>query len=177
MKNFSTRMVKETIEVIDFIDVYKEVFGGDPYNEVWTTPEVKKEYDIITAENGAVISCYINNKCIGFVTYREEIAGEHPVKYPDTEKVGYISDIAVLKEYRNKGIGTFLFSACLINMRIDGYTIALMRTLQKGKSMSYDIAIRAGMKVLENVTELVQKDRNDDNREETDKRIFLDMML
>ena len=88
----------------------------------------------------------------------------------------YLSDVTVLKEYRNHGIGTELMKFALIDSKKRGYQIAYMRTLQPGQSMSYGIAVKLGFSLLEE-TEIVIKERQNKNRDIADKRIFLDICL
>lgn len=164
-------------QTVPFIRLYQKVFGGEPYNEKWTFKEVLEEKKLIISEQGKLIGFYQDEKLIGFVTYRNMLPNEHPgIIYPESENVGYISDIAVLKECRNKGIGSMLFEACLENMRAEGFTIALMRTLKNG-SMSYNIAKRHGLKEITGKEEIVQKARMNNNKSQKDIRIFLDVKL
>ncbi len=164
-------------KIMQFIRVYQKVFGGEPYNEKWTFKEVMTEKKLILKEDGKIIGFYQDEKLIGFVTYRNMLKNEHiGIEYPENENVGYISDIAVLEECRNKGIGSMLFEACLENMRADGFTIALMRTLKRG-SMSYNIAKRHGLKEIVGKEEIVQKERIDNKKPQKDIRIFLDVKL
>ncbi len=163
-------------KIVQFIRVYKKVFGGKPYNEKWTFKEIMDEIKLIQEKHGRILVFYQNGKLLGFVTYRELIKDEHPsISYPKGEDVGYISDIGVLEEHRNRGIGTLLFEKCLENMIADGFTIALMRTLKNG-SMSYNIARRHGFRNLEGKEEVVSQKRNN-GRNEKDLRIFLDKRL
>lgn len=173
--------IKEVSSIFDtfqFVRCFQKVFAGKPYNEKWSFFEVLTERKFLKESSGKIFGYYGNSgNLIGFVTYRDMIRGENSLQYSSSENVGYISDIAVLKEYRNLGIGSELFSYCLKQMKENGYTIAVMRTLEKGKSMSYNIAVRHGMTEIENAHSIVFKERTDNNRQNFDVRIFLDKRL
>lgn len=164
-------------KIVPFMRVYQKVFGGEPYNEKWTFKEILEEKKLIIREAGKLIGFYRDEKLIGFVTYRNMLQNEHlEISYPETENVGYISDIAVLEEFRNQGIGSMLFETCLKSMKADGFTIALMRTLKNG-SMSYNIAKRHGLKEILGKEEIVKKERINNDKPQKDIRIFLDVKL
>lgn len=167
--------IKEAISFEDFSKVYA-VFGEPPYNENWDVEELTTEYNSLL-QLGHISGYYIDDECIGMVTFRKMIPNQHPVNYAPDKKVMYISDLAVLSQYRDRGIGTELMNHALRVSKQEGYDIAYMRTLVKGKSMSYGLAVRCGLVQKENVFQLVSQQRNLEDRDEVDKRIFLDIDL
>ena len=158
----------------DFYKLYK-VFENPPYSEKYTDKEILDEYNFLTSE-GRVYGYYLDNVCVGLVTYNKKLLYNHPIYYEHPEEVVYLSDLTVLKEYRGKGVGTELMRYALLDAKKHGYKIAYMRTLQPEQSMSYGIAIKLGFKLLQE-TEIVVRERHDKDRNTADKRIFLDICL
>ena len=158
----------------DFYKLFK-VFENPPYSEKFSDKEIMDEYKLLTS-GGFVYGYYEDDICVGLVTFNKYTLYDHPIKYEHPEKVVYLSDVAVLDEYRGKGLGTMLMKYALDRAKEEGYEIACMRTLQPGESMSYGIAIKLGFKQLQE-TETIVRDRHDKNRDTVDERIFLDISL
>lgn len=158
----------------DFHKMYK-VFEEPPYSEKYTEDELKQEYDFLTKE-GRVCGYYKDGICVGMVTFNKRQLYNHPIHYDHPEKVVYLSDLTVLKEFRGHGIGTKLMQYAIEEAKKAGYEIMYMRTLQPGQSMSYGIAVKQGFR-LRPETEDIIKERQDANRAELDTRIFLDIQL
>ena len=154
--------------------MYK-VFEQPPYSEKFSDEEILDEYKLLTS-GGRVYGYYNQGICIGMVTYNKNLLYEHPIYYEQPEKVVYLSDVTVLKEFRGKGIGTTLMKYAIEKAKEEGYEIMYMRTLQPGQSMSYGIALKLGFKKLAE-TETVIRERHDKGRDTVDERIFLDINL
>ena len=169
------REIRESIPFMDFEKMYK-VFEEPPYNEKWTVEELTDEYKELSTL-GHVCGYYIDNMCIGLMTFRKMILGQHPVYYEHSKRVVYLADLVVLSEYRGQGIGSELMRYALETSKREGYDIAYMRTLPKGQSMSYGLAVRLGLTQIENVFQAVSQERNVADRAEIDNRIFLDVNL
>lgn len=174
--------MKRRIEAItperikDFIELYK-VFKEKPYYEAWSDEMICEWYNDLYY-NGYVYGCYLDQKCVGIVTFIPmRIEDHHPVHYENPEKVAYLSDITVLPEYRGKGIGTSLMQYALDKMKKEGFETAYMKTLEVGKSMSYGIAVKLGFKLLEGVTSIDKMERIVKDRSEEDIKIYLDKKL
>lgn len=169
------REIREAIPYEDFAMLYK-VFEEPPYNEKWTVEEVQAEYDYLSKE-GHVCGYYVDDGCVGVVTFRPIIPNEHPVHYESNSKVVYLSDLIVLSNQRGQGIGSSLMRYALEVSKDEGFDIAYMRTLQKGLSMSYGLAVRIGFVPMVDVFQNVSQERVTSEREKIDKRIFLDVNL
>jgi len=169
------REIRDFVPYDDFAKLYK-IFEEPPYNEKWSVEEIKKEYKQLT-ENGHICGYYINDSCVGVITFRKFIFGEHPVLYEHHQKVVYISDLVVLSTCRGQGIGSKLMRYALEVSKKEGFDIVYMRTLQKGLSMSYGLAVRLGFSPIRDVFQAVSQERTTTEREETDNRIFLDVNL
>ena len=173
-----TRNIKEITytEIQDFINAFK-VFRDAAYYEDWTEKMIREEYELLT-QKGHVYGYYINGKCVGIVTFRPMRLEDHPpVHYDNPEVVAYLSDITVFQNYRGKGIGTKLMKYALNMIKKEGYERVYMKTLEVGKSMSYNIAVRQGFKLLEGVTSIDRMKRCVKDRKEEDLKIYLDMSL
>lgn len=172
---FKHNIVLEGISLKDFIKCYK-VFRKKPYNEAWTRKKMRAEYKVLFSQ-GHVCGYYLDNKCVGLVTFYPMIPGEHPVPYSTNQKAMYLSDLAVRPAYRRRGIGSKLMRYALETSKKEGFDIVYMRTLPIGQSMSYNLAISTGFKLMENVLQDVTMERNAEERNEVDSRIFLDVDL
>ncbi len=160
----------------DFINVFK-VFRGAPYYEDWTDDLLVEEYNDLVS-TGFVYGYYIDNKCVGLITFRPmRSTDHHPIYYEHPEKVAYFSDFAVLNEYQNQGIGTELIRYMLKILKEKGFERVYMKTLQVGKSMSYGIAIKHGFKLLEGVTSVDKMPRTVAGVPEEDIKIYLEKEL
>ena len=167
-------IIKELENENDFLSVFK-VFREYPYNELWPDEEILQEFRTIK-QKGKVAGCYYIDKCVGIVTFYDIVEGEHPVKYNKDKKVMYFSDIAVLPEWRNKGIATKLLYYMINFAESNLYDIIYMRTMQPDKSMSYKLVVKNGFKVIEGVTEDKEMLRvNGESKEDT--RIFLEYLV
>ena len=159
----------------DFVKLYK-IFEKPPYSEKYSDQDLLNEFNFLTS-GGHIYGYYENDICIGMVTYNKRTAyTEHPILYEHPENVAYLSDVTVLEEHRGKGIGTLLMKYAMKKAKEEGYDTMYMRTLQPGQSMSYGIAIKLGFKLLKE-TETITRVRLDENRDETDVRIFLEVSL
>ena len=163
-------------KIDDFTKVY-EVFIEAPYYEAWTKKMIQEEYESLS-KNGHIYGYYLNNECIGLVTFRPmRLNDNHPVHYEHSEKVAYLADLAVLKNHRRKGVGTALMQYALDIMKEEGFEIVYMKTLEIGKSMSYNIAVKSGFKLLEGVKSIDKMERVIKERNEEDIKIYLEKQL
>lgn len=160
----------------DFINVYK-VFREAPYHEDWSDEAIIDEYNDLNAI-GFVYGYYIDNKCVGIITFRPmKLTDNHPIYYEHPEKVAYFSDFAVLKAYQGQGIGTALIRHMLNVLKEEHFEIVYMKTLEVGKSMSYGIAVKHGFKLIDGVTSVDKMARTVSDVSEEDVKIYLDKVL
>ncbi len=164
--------IKELTNLEDFKKVYK-VFSGPPYNEKYTEEELEeifREYQ----EKGYMYGVYNNEECVGMIALERGIKENQPVNFLD-ENVMYLADVAVLNNYRRKGLGNQLMLYGVIQSKALGYKKLYMRTLERG-SMSYSIALKIGFKQIPNLFQSVKKERVN-GQVETMKNIFLEIDL
>lgn len=163
-------VIKEICNEEEFANVFK-VFREYPYNEKWPDDEIKQEFTELKS-NGKVYGYYIDNQCVGLISFYEMIENEHPVVFDKTKKVLYFSDVAVLPEYRNNGIASNLIKFMIFYSEIHHYDVIYMRTVQPALSMSYPIVVRMGFKIMNGAIENRKMERTS-GKVETDARIFL----
>lgn len=164
--------IKELTSFEDFKKVYG-VFSGPPYNEKYTDEKLKEifmEYQ----EKGYIYGAYRDGKCIGLIALERGVQADQPVSFQD-ENVMYLADVAVLDEYRRRGVGNQLMWYGVMKSKALGYGRIYMRTLENG-SMSYGIALRVGFKPIPGVYQSVEKERVN-GKVESMQNIFLDLDL
>lgn len=164
--------IKELTDLDDFKKVYM-VFSGPPYNEKNTEEEIEaifREYQ----EKGYIFGAYNGEECVGLIALERGVKAGQPVNFQD-KKVMYLADIAVLNDYRKKGLGNQLMMYGVMQSIVLGYDKLYMRTLESG-SMSYGIASKIGFRRIPNVIQDVEKERITGEKE-TMRNIFLDIDL
>ncbi len=164
--------IKELTNLDDFKKVYK-VFSGPPYNEKYTEEELEeifREYK----EKGYIYGAYNNEECVGMLALERGAKTDQPVEFQE-ENIMYLADVAVLNDYRRKGLGNQLMLYGVMQSKALGYEKLYMRTLERG-SMSYSIALKIGFKQIPNVFQSVKKERVN-GQVETMQNIFLEIDL
>ncbi len=130
-----------------YVKIYKKVFGGEPYNEKWTTKDVFENFKDELEEQEANIFVLKdeqeNNVGISSAYWlKKEIGGK--------EIFGlYISEIAVLEEFRGNGYGKKLFEKQIEFAKNNNIEKVFFRT-KKEESMSAPVAEKLGFKIIEN---------------------------
>lgn len=128
--------------------------------------------------SGHIYGYYLDNKCVGLITFRPmRLVDHHPVYYEHPEKVAYLADMTVLKEYRGNGIGTSLMKYAIDMLKKEGFEKVYMKTLEIGKSMSYSIAIKLGFNLLDEITSVDTMKRTDERVDKNDIKIYLERKL
>ena len=168
--------IRSNVSYDDFAKVFK-VFSYAPFFEDWSSETVSKVYNSFSVKHGCIFGYYYGDECVGLLTLRPIIEGEHPVSYPSDVKVMYLSDVATLPEYRGKGIGTQLFLHALRHSRVLGYDFIYLRTNEKKDSMSYKIAEKCGFKQIWDLCQEVEFPRTRAGHPTKDLRIFMEKKL
>ena len=164
--------IKELNNLNDFKKVYR-VFSGPPYYEKYTEEELQDIFEEYQ-EKGYIYGAYINEECVGLIALERGAKSDQPVKFQN-EDVMYLADIAVLNNYRRKGLGNQLMLYAVMQSKLLGYKKLYMRTLKNG-SMSYGIALRIGFKQIPNTFQSVERERIN-GKTETMQNIFLEIDL
>ena len=164
--------IKNLDDLNDFKKVYR-VFSGPPYNEKYTEEELENIFEEYN-EKGYMYGVYVEEECVGLIALERGVKSNQPVKFQD-ENVMYLADVAVLDNYRRKGLGNQLMLYAVMQSKLLGYKRLYMRTLENG-SMSYGIALRIGFKQIPNVFQSIERERTN-GKTETMKNIFLEIDL
>lgn len=170
-------MIKDIRKVIShehFRAIFKEVFEGKPFFESWSEEELLEEFKHFNDE-GLVFGSYWGEDCVGLISILQHEPGKYPVHFPDDEKILYLSDVAVLEDYRYNGVGTELMKKVVRYAKKYEYDRIYMRTNKEG-SMSKSIAMKLGFTVIEGVEQEVIRKRHD-GTVAGDTRIFLELVL
>lgn len=164
--------IKELQELTDFKRVY-QVFSGEPYNEKYTEEELEEiftEYQ----QAGYIYGAYTQDGCVGLIALERGAKKDQPVSFAE-ERIMYLADVAVLEEYRRKGLGNQLMLYGVMQSKALGYDRLYMRTLERG-SMSYGIAQRIGFRQIPGAVQEVEKERVN-GKLEVMQNIFLEIDL
>ena len=164
--------IKNLDDLNDFKKVYR-VFSGPPYNEKYTEEELENIFEEYN-EKGYMYGAYVEEECVGLIALERGVKSNQPVKFQD-ENVMYLADVAVLDNYRRKGLGNQLMLYAVMQSKLLGYKRLYMRTLENG-SMSYGIALRIGFKQIPNVFQSIERERTN-GKTETMQNIFLEIDL
>ncbi len=114
------------------------VFRNDPYNEILTDEDCKREYDLYSS-NGYIFGCYLDGKIAGINCILNDVPDDYSIRFEDADKVAYYSGLAVKDGYRGLGIGKLLVSKTQKYLEESGkYDYAFARILCEG-SMSEGI--------------------------------------
>lgn len=164
--------IQELQKLEDFKRVYR-VFSGPPYNEKYTEEELEEIF-IKYQQTGYLYGAYTQDGCVGLIALERGRQEGHPVSF-EGEKVMYLADVAVLGEYRRKGVGNQLMLYGVMQSKQLGYDRLYMRTLETG-SMSYGIARRIGFQQIPGAQQGVERERIS-GVSETMQNIFLEIDL
>lgn len=111
---------------------------------------------------------------MGLIALERGAKADQPVDFKG-ENVMYLADVAVLNNYRRKGLGNQLMLYGVMQSKALGYKKLYMRTLERG-SMSYDIALRIGFKQIPNIFQSIERERVNGSVEAM-QNIFLEIDL
>jgi len=164
--------ITDMVSFEDFKKIYK-VFGDKPYEEKYTEEDFREIYDYYT-KNGRIFGAYAGGILRGIIAVTYGKKEGQPVEFGD-KKVLYLSDVAVDKDYRKKGLGTKLMAYVVASGKLEGNNIIYMRTLKEG-SMSASIAKKLGFSLIDGVEQDVTTE-NIYGVSQTKKNIFLSMDL
>lgn len=151
------------------------VFQQPPFYEKCTEADMKTEFQGYE-NNGFVMGCYIDGEIKGINCVLKEVEEEHKdiIKFPNDDKVAYISGIATLKEARGHGVGTLLMEHTIEHLKqLQTIDYLYLRT-NLYNSMSEGIAYKHGFYDYqlggEIVVQNVEFERNDPTISSVDER-------
>jgi len=166
----------------EFFKVYREIFRGAPFYEEFSDDKLNKLFiqaissnafaPIAVNEDGEIIGFGL---CIPIQEYGNEEGKKMLSQFVNLESNLYVRDVAVLNNYRKKGLGNNFFSMMIEYARENGYKSLSMMTNEVG-SMSKGIAVKQGFTETGLVQE-VSSLRVGGSQPEPDRRTFLTLEL
>ena len=165
--------IKELTKLDDFKRVYR-VFSRAPYYEKYTQEELEEIFNEYQ-EGGYIYGAYNGDECVGLIALERGAKSNQPIKFETDEKVMYLADIAVLEDYRKRGLGNQLMIYGVMQSKVLGYDKLYMRTLARG-SMSYGIALKIGFTQIPDLFQSVERERTNGTVEAM-QNIFLKIDL
>lgn len=183
--HYGPALFDSATDINGFTTVYKEAFGGPPYFEQYTNEEVRAIWDkhrhhgriILAKEGGKVIGlgCSVPlskapEDVQDFLASCKE-KGHLPDDFtPDS--AWYMSELAVLEEYRNRGIAYELVRHRLIDVSHGRSAFYVMRTASK-ESNSMHLYLRVGAKAIPELQDVSEIDQVTENGSESTTRLYL----
>lgn len=167
-----------------FIAVYKEAFGGPPYNEVYSDAQVVDDAWLPHLQNGVIVLAVCDEEVIGFgCCIPVEHAPEDILSYlldskrigagvPDIADTWYISELGVLLNHRRRGIGTQLIGQSLAEILLNGNQYYVMRTAANS-SNSRHIFEMIGATLIPGLQDVSDSEQVKINQSQSAQRIYL----
>ncbi|MGI6329843.1 MAG: GNAT family N-acetyltransferase [Bacilli bacterium] len=162
------------------IEMYKDfkkvvqVFKDPPFSEILTEKEMIEEFKSYL-DNGISYGYYNNNSILGFIGVLKGVQKGHPINKYNAEQVLYINGIAVLKEFRKKGIATKLMNYTIKEIDLYKYLAIYLRTNYQGSKIK-NVALKAGFEIVKKEGKIITEDvifKRNNGEIATDKRMFM----
>ncbi len=162
------------IELYEDFKKVVQVFKEPPFSEILTKKDMMDEFESYL-EKGVSYGYYFNDQILGFIGILKGIQEGHPIYSYDSDQVLYINGVAVLKEYRKRGIASKLLNHSINEIDWYKFCAIYLRTNYVGSKLE-NVALKAGFeKIMENnkvITEDVIFKRNT-GEIASDKRMFM----
>jgi ribosomal protein S18 acetylase RimI-like enzyme len=108
--------------------IFKEVFNERPWNDGWTKERALKRM-IHESKASEIFLCVENGSAIGMVIINKSVGPKYDI--------GEIKDFAILREYRNKGIGSEFLKEIERLLQKKGYKRTYLETYNKSKALDF----------------------------------------
>lgn len=152
--NINNVKITEIENFSDFFNVYK-IYRNPPYCEAWTEEEIIKEYEKIK-QNGKLFGYYIQKKCIGIVSL---IENNQPLKFNSNINAIYLSDLAVLSDYRKSLVALELVNFAIKYAKQNSFDKIYLRTLKDSSSYEFSLFKKMGFIKINDKVEVVKRTR------------------
>ncbi len=170
----------------EFIETYKEAFGGPPYFEEYSDDEVREEIITPHMEDGMVVYATDSDKLIGFgcaVPFKsspedvqEFLEYLHRNKdLPDAfdhRNAWYMSELGVRNSYRGKGVAWELVRQRMVQAIAQGSHQYFMRTARVG-SNSMPMYAKSGAIPLDQFQDVSSIEQATENHTQSLQRVYL----
>ncbi len=175
--NGKIQNVKKYEEFRKVFDIFKHY----PFYEAWSEEEFQSEYDYLKTE-GEIFGYYMNTgEIVGLVSLVYGAKSEHPLTFENPNKVMYLSDIAVLDNYRGNGYGKRLADFAIEYTKLFNYYNEMYLRTNLENSMSEGIFVNRGFEVMKEngniITQEVSFERTKADLPTLDTRKFLSKRL
>jgi len=167
--------IRKGITFEEFALVFKVVFEDFPFLESWSNEAMLEEYNSFQVKDGAVYGYYLDGKCVGILTFRPYTSNEHPINYASDDKVMYLSDVAILQDYRRKGYATHLLHCGIHHFKTLGYNYSYLRTTEADAHLE-KLYFKVGFERIPGLYQGVERLRIDGTVQK-DIRFFMEMDL
>lgn len=133
--------------------LFRDVFGAPPYNEVFTTREVDIFFTNYLSTGADILSISedLNGTPIAFMVGIPLSNEFKKVSSLPTwlfnRKTSYIAEDGVSKDWRRMGLSSYMKSKMLTKMKIDGYEFTLLRTRADNTPQITAVAKAGGAKI------------------------------
>ncbi len=172
-------------DIDGFIKVFREAFAGAPYFEQYTVDQARAIWDE-HFQHGRIILAKDGSKIVGLgcsvplhkapQAVQEFLADMKEKGYlPDDftpNSAWYMSELAVLEKYRNRGIAYELVRHRLIDVSHGRAAYYVMRT-DSEESNSMHLYLRVGAKAIPVLQDVSSSEQVTENGSESTTRIFL----
>lgn len=172
-------------DIDGFIKVFREAFAGAPYFEEYTVDQARAIWDE-HFQHGRIILAKDGSEIVGLGCSVPLYKAPQAVQefLADMKKKGYLpndftpnsawymSELAVLEKYRNRGIAYELVRHRLIDVSHGSSAYYVMRTDSK-ESNSMHLYLRVGADVLPEVQDVSDSEQVTENGSESTTRIYL----
>ena len=158
-KNLYTPWLKEQVKInckIKLVEkkqlgsltsCYCDIFNGEPFYESWTEENASSVINDYVKSDTTIWTPAVENKVVGFLIATDIIPEEQKIYITeDQDKMRYIEEIGVLKEYRGQNIASELVRKEIINSlendkSLLGYRTNAMRYFKKDRDGSFESAV------------------------------------
>jgi len=162
------------IEIYEDFKKVVQVFKEPPFSEILTKKDMMEEFESYL-NKGISYGYYFNNNILGFIGILRGRQKGHPINKYSSEQILYINGIAVLKEFRKKGIASKLMNHTIKEIDIYKYLAIYLRTNYQGSKIK-NVALNAGFEILKKEGKIITEDvtfKRNNGEIAADKRMFM----
>ena len=142
------------------VDLYCEVFGGWPYNEVFEREAVAQGFQNVLQAQGMIVLALYSERPVGFMVAEpigerfKEIAAFNDL---DRQKTAYIAEDGVSAAFRRQGISSTMKSCVLNGLRAWGMQQTILRTSIINEPQ-IQACLKTGAQRLNDVEQMVERE-------------------
>lgn len=129
MKNINEKWLKESIkndcvveelkkikkEIIEYSEIYKDVFNGSPFYEDWTLDSSMEVIESYIKEKSIMLSLKYKKNIVAFLVALNKVPDNQKEYSQYLDKLKYIEEIGVLNNFRKNKIASEMVRILLLN--------------------------------------------------------------